>query len=167
MAVEINFTDHWHGDTSKYDPGHRCVDGLHTLSQYSATTRRDFCCQDYTNLATSRNPSKALTPREAHDLCEAGFLLVVVWELLAIPGYFSNLQGQADGQYAYRYANEMIRQPENSAIYFAVDFDATQKQFAEGIAPYFEGIAQGFAMLVVTSRSSLLVSTVLVPSVLP
>jgi hypothetical protein len=118
-----------------------CTPFLNILRPLGVT----FVVRYYTNLATSRNPSKALTPREAHDLCEAGFLLVVVWELLAIPGYFSNLQGQADGQYAYRYANEMIRQPENSAIYFAVDFDATQKQFAEGIAPYFEGIAQGFS----------------------
>jgi hypothetical protein len=104
-----------------------------------------FVGRYYSNLGATRNPAKVLTPREAHDLSQAGFSLVVVWELLATPGYFSNPQGQADGEYAYRYALEMIRQPENSAIYFAVDFDATESQFTQCIAPYFEGLAQSFA----------------------
>jgi Domain of unknown function (DUF1906) len=104
-----------------------------------------FVARYYTNLERTRNPAKVLTPREAHDLCQAGFLLVVVWELFAIPTYFTPLQGQADGEYAYRYANEIIRQPENSAIYFAVDFDATQAQFVQLVVPYFRGIVEGFA----------------------
>jgi hypothetical protein len=104
-----------------------------------------FVARYYSNLAQTRNPAKVLTPREAHDLSQAGFSLVVVWEFLATPGYFTTTQGQADGEYAYRYAVEVIRQPENSAIYFAVDFDATQAQFAQGVAPYFEGVAETFA----------------------
>jgi hypothetical protein len=104
-----------------------------------------FIARYYTNLAQTRFPAKALTPRETHDLSQAGFSLVVVWEFLATPGYFTGAQGQVDGEYAYRYAAEVIRQPENSAIYFAVDFDATQAQFAGGVVPYFEGVAQSFA----------------------
>jgi hypothetical protein len=104
-----------------------------------------FVARYYSNLAQTRNPAKVLTPREAHDLSQAGFSLVVVWEFLATPGYFTSRQGQADGEYAYRYAVEMIRQPETSAIYFAVDFDATQAQFVQCALPYFEGVAQSFA----------------------
>lgn len=105
----------------------------------------NFVGRYYTNLSATKNPGKVLSPREAHDLSQAGFSLVVVWEFLATPGYFSNAQGQADGESAYRYAIEMIRQPEGSAIYFAVDFDATQAQFNQAVLPYFEGIAQSFA----------------------
>jgi hypothetical protein len=103
-----------------------------------------FVARYYSNLERTRNPAKVLTPREAHNLCQAQFSLVVVWELLATAGYFTAQQGQADGDYAYRYANEMIGQPENSAIYFAVDFDATQAQFIQGVVPYFQGVAQSF-----------------------
>jgi hypothetical protein len=104
-----------------------------------------FVGRYYSNLGATRNPAKVLTAREAHDLSQAGFSLVVVWELLATPGYFSAPQGLADGGYAYRYALEMIRQPENSAIYFAVDFDASQALYLQNIVPYFEGVAQSFA----------------------
>jgi hypothetical protein len=103
-----------------------------------------FVGRYYSNLGATRNPAKVLTAREAHDLSQAGFSLVVVWELLATPDYFSGPQGLADGAYAYHYAFEMIRQPENSAIYFAVDFDASQNLFSQKIVPYFEGIAQSF-----------------------
>lgn len=106
-----------------------------------------FVGRYYSNLAQTRLPAKVLTPGEAHSLCQAGFLLVAVWELLNTPGYLNAPQGQADGEYAYRYANEAIRQPENSAIYFAVDFDATQVQFSESVVPYFEGVARSFAKL--------------------
>jgi len=104
-----------------------------------------FVARYYSNLAKTRNPAKVLTPREAHDLSQAGFSLVVVWEFLASSGYFTGPQGQVDGEYAYRYAVETIRQTENSAIYFAVDFDATQVQFTQGVVPYFEGVAESFA----------------------
>ena len=97
-----------------------------------------FIARYYSNLAQTRNPAKVLTPREAHDLSQAGFSLVIVWEFLASSGYFTGPQGQVDGEYAYRYAVETIQQTENSAIYFAVDFDATQVQFVQGVAPYFE-----------------------------
>jgi len=104
-----------------------------------------FIARYYSNLARTRNPAKVLTPREAHNLGQAGFSLVAVWEFLAIPGYFTGPQGEADGEYAYRYATEVIRQPENSAIYFAVDFDATQAQFVQGVVPYFQGVAQSLS----------------------
>src|ERR1700685_106555 len=104
-----------------------------------------FIGRYYSNLSATRNPAKVLTPREAHNLSQAGFSLVAVWELLATPTYFSSAQGTADGQYAYRYAFDIIRQPENSAIYFAVDFDASQALFVQNVVPYFQGVAQAFA----------------------
>jgi hypothetical protein len=126
----------------------RGIDASMDVTPYTSNLQAlgvNFIGRYYTNLSATRNPAKVLSPREAHDLSQAGFSLVVVWELLATPGYFSDAQGQADGESAYRYAIEMIRQPENSAIYFAVDFDATQAQFNQAVLPYFEGIAQSFA----------------------
>jgi hypothetical protein len=103
-----------------------------------------FVARYYTNLQRTRNPGKVLRPNEAHVLSQAGFSIVVVWELLDTPGYFSLDQGRDDGAYAYGYANEIIQQPENSSIYFSVDFDATQDQFRSSVVPYFQGVSQAF-----------------------
>jgi hypothetical protein len=124
------------------------IDASMNATVYAANLRTQgvtFIGRYYTNLAATRRPEKALTPREAHDLSQAGFSLVAVWELLATPGYFNGNQGFADGQYAYKYALEMIRQPEDSAIYFAVDFDASQIVFEQAVVPYFRGVAEAFA----------------------
>jgi Domain of unknown function (DUF1906) len=120
-----------------------CTPYIANLQALSVT----FVARYYSNLQLTRNPQKVLTPREAHDLSQAGFVLVSIWELLASPGYFSSSQGTQDGTYAYRYASEVVRQPENSAIYFAVDFDATEEQFIQAVVPYFQGVSQAFAMV--------------------
>jgi Domain of unknown function (DUF1906) len=118
-----------------------CTPYINQIRAQGAT----FVGRYYTNLERTRFPSKLLSAREAHNLCDAGFSLAILWELSATVGYFSASQGQDDAKYAYRYAKEIIRQPENSAIYFCVDFDAAEIQFADSVLPYFEGIARGFA----------------------
>ena len=120
-----------------------CTPYLDNLRNLGVT----FVARYYTNLQRTTVPTKVLTPREAHVLSEQGFDIVVVWELLASPGYFTLSQGQADGTYAYRYANEAIHQPENSTIYFAVDFDCSEQQFVQCIKPYFEGVQTAFNSL--------------------
>ncbi len=125
----------------------RGIDASINVAQYISDLQAlsvTFIGRYYSNLRLTRNPAKILTPREAHDLSLAGFTIVAVWELLAIPEYFSAEQGLADGEYAYKYATE-IRQPEDSAIYFAVDFDASQTLFSQRIAPYFDGLSRSFA----------------------
>jgi hypothetical protein len=126
----------------------RGVDASMDCAPYIGTLRSlgvGFVGRYYCNLALTNNPAKVLTPREAHSLCDAGFSIITVWEYLNTPGYFSGSQGLADGDYAYKYAAEVIHQPENSAIYFAVDFDASETQFRQLIAPYFQGVNQAFA----------------------
>ncbi len=126
----------------------RGVDASMDCAPYIGTLRSlgvGFVGRYYCNLALTNNPAKVLTPREAHSLCGAGFSIIAVWEYLNTPGYFSGSQGLADGDYAYKYAAEVIHQPENSAIYFAVDFDASETQFRQLIAPYFQGVMQAFA----------------------
>jgi hypothetical protein len=90
-------------------------------------------------------PQKVLQPSEASLLSAAGLKLFAVWEFRKDPGYFTHDQGVSDATTAYKYANEIIHQPFGSAIYFAVDFDATQKQYTQEIAPYFQGVNDAFA----------------------
>jgi hypothetical protein len=128
----------------------RGIDASMNCTPYSNNLRAmnvQFICRYYTNLERTRKPEKALTSREAHTLSDAGFSIVTVWELLASHGYFSFQQGEADGEYAYRYANEVIKQPEDTAIYFAVDFDATESQYVAEVLPYFQGVTQAFGAL--------------------
>jgi hypothetical protein len=126
------------------------LDASMDCSPYSANMQSlgvSFVGRYYTNLEATKLPQKVLTPREAHYLSESLLKIVVVWELLATAEYFSKSQGQADGIYAFKYAAESIRQPLGSAIYFAVDFDASLDQFKEGIIPYFKAISDAFASL--------------------
>ncbi len=58
--------------------------------------------------------------------------------------YFSHATGLQDGVYARNYGASEIGQPNASAIYFAVDFDANVAETNERIIPYFEAIAETF-----------------------
>jgi len=77
-------------------------------------------------------------------LSAAGKLLVAVWEWHSgRRDYFSYAAGYSDGMAAYRQA-KAVGQPPGSAIYFAVDFNATGNDIRGGIDPYFRGVRAGF-----------------------
>jgi len=90
-------------------------------------------------------PDKNLTRDEAISLSNNDLLIAAVWEngFPTEATYFSKTKGIFDGTSAYHYAQE-IGQPAGSAIYFAVDFDATPKEVSGLIRDYFEGISEGF-----------------------
>lgn len=88
----------------------------------------------------SHDIAKDLSPAEAEALSAAGILIVTVWESSATAALSGFTQGQRDAQQAMVLA-EQCGQPERSAIYFAVDFDATNAQLAGAVVPYFQGIA--------------------------
>src|SRR5215467_905302 len=85
------------------------------------------------------NPSKNLTLDEAQALVAAGFQLGAVWEngSPTHPSFFSHAKGVVHGTAAYHMAMDDIGQPENTPIYFAVDYDASAGDVAGVIKQYF------------------------------
>jgi hypothetical protein len=93
----------------------------------------------------SHSASKNLTPSEARLISSSAMSIVAVWETAGDRyGFFSQSQGQADGAAASTMAQK-IGQPNDSTIYFAVDFDATVAQVAANITDYFKGVRSGLA----------------------
>jgi hypothetical protein len=90
----------------------------------------------------TNNPSKNLKLTEAQALSAAGIAIVVVWEngFPTKASYFSNAKGISDAASALKMASELIGQPEGSAIYFAVDYDATAADVSGPISRYFQGV---------------------------
>src|SRR2546421_10410917 len=73
------------------------------------------------------NHSKNLTLGEAQALVRAGMQLGAVWEdgSPTHTSFFSRAKGVLHGTAAYHMAMDIIGQPGDSAIYFAVDYDAS------------------------------------------
>jgi hypothetical protein len=91
-------------------------------------------------------PSKRLTVAEARELARGGLRLCIVYEgrFGDKVDNFDKIAGIADGRYARSYAHGSIGQPTGSAIYFAVDFDASVSQIKDRVIPYFQSIADAF-----------------------
>jgi hypothetical protein len=93
------------------------------------------------------NPAKVVRKAEAQAIAAAGMRLGVVQESRNgdKPSGFSKDLGFADGRHSRAYAHSEIGQPEGTAIYFGVDFDASANQITNLIVPYFRGVAEAFA----------------------
>ena len=103
-------------------------------------SRLDFVGRYYRD-PTSRWP--ALSAAEAQLVSSSGMKLVALWEFHSHRrDYFSYASGYADAAAAYRQA-KAIGQPAGSAIYFAVDFNASQPDITGPVDQYFRGIAAG------------------------
>jgi len=101
----------------------------------------DFVARYYRDPA-SRWPT--LTGSEVQRLSSLGFKIVALWEWHSHdPAYFSYASGYSDALSADRQATG-IAQPAGSAIYFAVDFNASALELVQ-VDQYFRGIAAGFA----------------------
>jgi len=101
----------------------------------------DFVFRYYS--LTTHQPEKRLTKPEADALSAAGLQLGVVYEDGPTdPSYFSNSRGQQDGANAYQYAS-LLQQATGSAVYFAVDYDASAEDVQGVITDYFNGVVQG------------------------
>ncbi|MEH6434386.1 DUF1906 domain-containing protein [Massilia sp. DD77] len=88
----------------------------------------------------SHNPARNLTPGEARSLCGAGLRIGAVRESAGThAGYFSRQQGVLDGAAALAQARA-AGQPTGSAIYFAVDYDATRAGIDAPVSAYFSGV---------------------------
>jgi hypothetical protein len=102
----------------------------------------EFVCRYY----NVNNPHKNLTLGEAKALTAAGLRIVAIWEngFPTKASYFTHQRGVFDGTNAYHFAEHNIGQPAGTPIYFAVDYDATQRDVGGAITQYFQGIIQAF-----------------------
>ena len=71
--------------------------------------------------------------------------LATVLAAQSAPASFSEAAGRLAGRRAHDYAQSVIGQPENSAIYFSVDFDASSNDLRDRIVPHFRGNAEALA----------------------
>lgn len=85
--------------------------------------------------------SKWLSPDEAKVISDAGLDILSVFETTASRCLSGAGGGRTDGAIAARCA-KAVKQPEGSAIYFAVDFDVTQGVQYDKIAEYLKGCAE-------------------------
>jgi len=101
----------------------------------------------YYNFSNSLSfPEKCLQLAEALAIGSQGVRIAVVFQQRQNQvADFTELKGKAAGRRAYRHAHDSIGQTSGSAIYFAVDFDASSDQIENNIAPYFEGVKRAFA----------------------
>jgi hypothetical protein len=110
------------------------------VSQELKGSRLDFIARYYRDPA-SRWPT--LSAAEAKAVSSIGMRLVAVWEWHSHrPDYFTQASGYADAVAAHRQAKG-VGQPQGSAIYFAVDFNAQDADIRGAVDPYFRGVATG------------------------
>lgn len=84
--------------------------------------------------------SKALTPGEAKLIMDGGLGLLLCWELTADRARGGVLTGMDDGEAAAALART-IGAPAGTAIYFAVDFDAQEKDM-DAVEGYLRGAVE-------------------------
>lgn len=95
----------------------------------------------------SHSAYKNLTHAEALNLTAAGLYTVAVWETAGDqPSHFNYARGKQDALDALAFAQNTIKQPGNSTIYFAVDYDATSADIAGSIRAYFQAINDVFKL---------------------
>jgi hypothetical protein len=123
----------------------KVLDTSQKITNQAACLRRSGyeCVMRYYTRSLS-NP-KLLKSEEARAIAGAGLSLAVVYQdFNNSRERFDYSKGYSAGQFAYNYAQDEIGQPENSAIYFAVDYDASQADVEQVIRPYFQGVADAF-----------------------
>ena len=85
-----------------------------------------------------------LSPDEARAVSGSGMKLVAIWQYQSNrPEHFSYERGYADAIMAYQQARA-VGQPNGSAIYFAVDYNAPERDIFGAVQQYFRGIRAGY-----------------------
>lgn len=86
--------------------------------------------------------SKALTRTEAEIILQAGLHFFPIYQTSARQvSYFTLEQGKHDANAAIN-AAKALGLPQDTIIYFAVDYDAIDTQITSNIIPYFEAISK-------------------------
>jgi hypothetical protein len=100
--------------------------GFDTATKLTAAQARQFVAQGFVFVGRYLDTPmswKALTLQEVHDITDAGMSIVSIYERAANRTKEGSMAGECDGKEAFAYA-KAIGQPESSAIYAAVDYDA-------------------------------------------
>jgi hypothetical protein len=87
---------------------------------------------------------KQIHTAEAKAIADAGMKLGIVYE---DRGATASSFSETNGFLAATYSRKMAPgrgQPDDSAVYFAVDFDVSAAQMRSVIIPYFKGVYQAF-----------------------
>ena len=121
------------------------VAGLDTTNQLTAGVAAELKANGYDFVGryysrTTKIAGKKLTRSEALVICQAGLRLVAVYEDAPTAySYFSAARGTLDAQTAIAQAAD-AGQPDRSAIYFTVDYDAAADEIAGQITSYFQAL---------------------------
>lgn len=125
----------------------KIIDSPHALTAHIPTLIANgvkVVIRYFNHSNSTRFPTKRLEPAEAAALTEAGIDLSVVFQVRGGAGGhikdFGTANGTRDGSRARRLANG-LRQPANSAIYFAVDSDFVKAADLDEITDYFRAVA--------------------------
>lgn len=96
-------------------------------------------------VSETETASKALTVEEIRVISEAGMNIFAIYQAGgATAEYFSYEKGYEDAKKAYE-ASLNLRIPLGEIIYFAVDYDFTDKQVTNIVIPHFQGVNNYFA----------------------
>jgi hypothetical protein len=117
------------------DTNHRTTPKLNSLAANGVTTIIRYYAR------FTQQPEKRLIRSEAEAILNTGMSIAVVHQAAGdSAGAFSHDSGIADATHARNYGANMIGQPDGSAIYFGVDFDADQPDVNNRIVPYFQAV---------------------------
>ena len=87
----------------------------------------------------------ALTAEEARTISSNGMKVVAIWQHLSHrPDHFTYERGHSDAINAYQQARA-LGQPPGSAIYFAIDYNAPERDMVGAVQQYFRGVRAGLA----------------------
>lgn len=135
------------GDVTRYANGCDCATVLDLeKAQALKAAGYDYVGRYLTGTTVSNGVRvpKALTRAEINAITTAGLMIFAIYQDGgASASYFGYEQGYSDAQKAYEAAKALyIPLPE--IIYFAVDYDFTDKQTTEIVIPHFRGINDYF-----------------------
>ena len=121
-----------------FDTTHNCSTSVTSLKQKGINTIiRYYCRPDLT--------WKLMGQQEAIKIAQAGVALTAVYQNRQNQfADFSLAKGEASGNQAYDYAENVIFQSADSAIYFSADFDPSEAVVKNNIVPFFKGIHKAF-----------------------
>jgi Domain of unknown function (DUF1906)/Bacterial SH3 domain len=117
------------------DTNHRTTAKLPALSEKGVTAILRYYAR------FTKQKEKRLIRSEAEAILAAGMSVAVVHQAAGDhASAFSHESGVADATYSLNYATKVIGQPQGTAIYFGVDFDAKEPVVSKHIVPYFEAV---------------------------
>ena len=131
--------------TSRGDPSRpaKACDCATILTPAKATTLKNAGYEvvgRYLTGTIGAGISKALTDAEIDIIFEAGLRFFPIYQTSArSESYFTSKQGNKDAMTAVQAAYN-LQIPENTILYFAVDFDAMDYQITNSIIPYFKSV---------------------------